>query len=212
MKPKRIILVRHGQSLGNADPDHYETTPDYALHLTEQGVVQAQAAGGQILDLIGDESVKAYVSPWYRTRQTLESISAVLGDQVVRSVEDPRIREQEWGHLRSVDSMRRLVQERIEFSPFYYRLPDGESGADVYDRISTFLETLHRDFEKSNFPDNALIVTHGMTLRVFLMRWFHWTVEYFERVRNPENAEVVIMELGEDGRYLLATTMRLRDV
>ena len=212
MKPKRIILVRHGQSLGNADPDHYETTPDYALHLTEQGVVQAQAAGGQILDLIGDESVKAYVSPWYRTRQTLESISAVLGDQVVRSVEDPRIREQEWGHLRSVDSMLRLVQERIEFSPFYYRLPDGESGADVYDRISTFLETLHRDFEKSNFPDNALIVTHGMTLRVFLMRWFHWTVEYFERVRNPENAEVVIMELGEDGRYLLATTMRLRDV
>jgi broad specificity phosphatase PhoE len=111
-----------------------------------------------------------------------------------------------------VETLRDLKQKRIAFSPFYYRLPDGESGADVYDRISTFLETLHRDFEKPDFPENALIVTYGMTLRIFLMRWFHWTVEYFERVRNPKNAEVVVMELEEDGRYLLGTPLRLREV
>ncbi len=211
MKPKRIILVRHGESLGNAEPNHYETTPDYALDLTDTGRAQAQSAGEQIARLIGEESIRCYVSPWYRTRQTFDGIAAVLGERVVKAVEDPRIREQEWGHLRAVEEMRGLVQERIAFSPFYYRMPDGESGADVYDRVSTFLETLHRDFAKPDFPDNALIVTHGMTLRIFLMRWFHWTVEHFERVRNPGNCEVVVMEQRQDGHYKLATSIRLRE-
>ena len=99
-----------------------------------------------------------------------------------------------------VEELRRIRKERIAFSTFYYRLPDGESGADVYDRVSTFLETLHRDFTKSNFPDNALIVTHGLTLRIFLMRWFHWTVEHFEKIRNPRNGEVVVMDKTADER------------
>ena len=210
MKPKRIILVRHGESQANADPDHYEVTPDYALHLTETGREQARRAGETILDLVGNESVRAYVSPWYRTRQTFEEIAAVLGGRVVKSLEDPRIREQEWGHLRTAGEMHALSRERIAYSPFYYRLPDGESGADVYDRVSTFLETLHRDFTKKDFPDNALIVTHGMTLRIFLMRWFHWTVEQFERVKNPDNAEVVLMYRGEEGRYEVVTPLGFR--
>ena len=126
-------------------------------------------------------------------------------------IEDPRIREQDWGHLRGIEEIQGLVEERDAFSPFYYRLPDGESGADVYDRISTFLETLHRDFEKPQFPDNALIVTHGMTLRIFLMRWFHWSVEYFERLRNLKNCGIVVMERDAQGRYQLTAPLRMRD-
>jgi broad specificity phosphatase PhoE len=211
MKPNKIILVRHGESQANADPDHHEFTPDYAMHLTETGREQAHMAGKTILDLIGNESVRAYVSPWYRTRETFREIEDVLGERVVRTLEDPRIREQEWGHLRSADETHALSKERIAYSPFYYRLPDGESGGDVYDRVSTFLETLHRDFDKEDFPDNALIVTHGMTLRIFLMRWFHWTVEYFERVKNPDNAEVIVMERDHQGQYEVTTPLRLRD-
>jgi hypothetical protein len=36
--------------------------------------------------------------------------------------------------------MEELSKEWIAFSPFYYRLPDDESGADVYDRVSTSLK------------------------------------------------------------------------
>ena len=161
--------------------------------------------------MIGKESIFAYVFPWYRTRQTCQEIAAVLGERIVRTIEDPRIREQEWGHLRPAAEMEELSKERIAFSPFYYRLPDGESGADVYDRVSTFLETLHRDFAKPDFPENALIVTHGMTLRIFLMRWFHWSVEYFERVENPHNAAVVVMELDDKNLYRLNMPLSLRD-
>ncbi len=56
--------------------------------------------------------------------------------------------------------------------------------------------------------NNALIVTHGLTLRLFLMRWLHWSVEEFESVANPENCEIVIMEKQENRRYKLVSELK----
>ncbi len=210
MKPKRILLVRHGKSDGNADRQRYEIVPDYALNLTSEGVEQARQAGQEIRRLIGVETVYAYVSPYYRTRQTFQYIQESLAANGVRIIEDPRLREQDWGHLRSQDENEAISRKRDSFSTFYYRIPDGESGADVYDRLSTFLETLYRDFRKPGFPRNVLIVTHGTALRLFLMRWFHWTVEEFENLRNPRNGQVVVMELRENGRYSLGGELAKR--
>jgi len=203
--------MRHGESEGNADRSSYETIPDYALNLTEPGKAQATAAGKEIHDLIGAESVYAYVSPYYRTRQTFAGVRSVIDANVSTAIEDPRIREQDWGHLRHPDASDEIVKERNHYSLFYYRMPDGESGADVFDRVSTFLETMYRDFSKPDYPDNSLIVTHGMTLRLFLMRWFHWSVEDFEALANPRNCQVVVMEKGTDDRYTLATPLQTRE-
>jgi hypothetical protein len=35
------------------------------------------------------------------------------------------------------------------------------------------------------------------------MRWFHWTVEEFEALRNPANGEMRALLLGPNGRYRL---------
>lgn len=210
MKPKRIILVRHGQSEGNLDYVKYETIPDFALNLTEKGKEQSIHAGKVIANIIGDESIYAYVSPFYRSRQTFERIGSILGERILRSIEDPRIREMDFGHLRHPDEGKKINKLRDNYSTFYYRVEDGESGADVYDRVSTFLETMHRDFAKQDYPDNTLIVTHGLTLRLFLMRWFHWTVEEFEALRNPENCQVVIMGNTEKGKFQLTTNLAKR--
>ena len=40
-------------------------------------------------------------------------------------------------------------------------------------------------------------------MRLFCMRWFHWSVAEFESLSNPGNAETRILLLGEDGRYRL---------
>lgn len=210
MKPKRILLVRHGESEGNVDKLHYVSIPDYALNLTKKGKAQAFEAGETIKTLIGSQSIYSYVSPFYRTRQTLEQIASVLGDKIVKTVEDPRIREQEWGHLRHPDETDPIRKERDEYSTFYFRIKDGESGADVYDRTSTFLETMYRDFNKADYPENALIVTHGLTLRIFLMRWLHWTVEEYENIKNPKNCEVIILEQNDKGKYELVTPLRTK--
>ncbi len=141
MKPKRIILIRHGESEGNVDKQHYEEVPDYALNLTKRGIEQAQQAGQKIKEIIGNEKLSVYISPFFRTRQTFAEIRKSVGKNVVRAIEDPRIREQEWGHLRPIDANEEIKKERDEYSTFYFRIPDGESGADVYDHVSTFMET-----------------------------------------------------------------------
>jgi broad specificity phosphatase PhoE len=210
MRPKQIILVRHGNSEGNADRERYATTPDHALNLTTEGEQQALQAGQEIKQLIGEETVRVYLSPYTRTRQTYQQISQSIAPSVDRVLEDPRLREQDWGHLRPSDQNEEISQQRDNFSTFYYRIPDGESGADVYDRISTFLETMHRDFEEPDYPPNALIVTHGFAMRLFLMRWFHWSVEEFENLRNPRNCEIVVIELQPDNHYKLVDTLRRR--
>jgi len=212
MKPNRIILIRHGESEGNLDKDKYRTVPDYALNLTSKGIEQAQKAGIEIKQIIGQESVYAYVSPYFRTRQTLQYLKEGIGDNIARVIEDPRIREMDWGHLRHPDENDEIAKRRDEYSTFYYRVLDGESGADVFDRVSTFLETMFRDFRKSDYPQNTLIVTHGLTLRLFLMRWFHWTIEEFENLLNPQNCQIVVMQQRPDGTYELVTKLKTRNL
>lgn len=51
---------------------------------------------------------------------------------------------------------------------------------------------------------NLIIVSHGLASRVFLMRWFRWTVEQFELLNNFENCEFRVMQLGSGGEYSLA--------
>ncbi len=211
MKPKRIILIRHGESEGNIDKGVYARKPDYALLLTELGHRQAQGTGSRLREVVGNGSLRFYVSPHFRTRQTFREIATAFNESQFCHGEEPRLREQEWGHLRDRESCDTVDQARDAYGTFYYRIPDGESAADVYDRVSDFFGTLFRDFEKESFPENAVMVTHGMTIRLFLMRWFHWTVEEFEQLSNPHNCEFLVLEQRADGRYDLASEPRRRE-
>lgn len=205
MKPKKIFLVRHGQSQGNVDSAMYSHTPDYKLLLTELGKEQAVQAGYTLKNIIGNESIQFYISPLWRTRDTFKGLLTALKDNEFKYLEDPRIREQEWGHLKSVEESARVNKERDEYGTFYYRIPDGESGADVYDRVSTFMESMHRDFKKPDFPENVVIVSHGLAIRLFLMKWFHWTVEEFSQMKNPYNCQIFELLKNEKDKYDLIT-------
>lgn len=207
MHPKRIILIRHGQSEGNSEPCIYKNKPDYALELTQNGIKQASEAGKQLKTIVNDESLFFYVSPFFRTRSTFENIVNNFPREQFNFIEEPRLREQERGHLRTVEENEKIEEERDAYGPFYFRFPDGESCADVFDRVSDFLGTLLRDFTKSSFPENAIIITHGMSIRLFLMRWFHWSVEEFELHANPLNCQMVIMELHPNGKYNLKSEL-----
>lgn len=222
MKPRNIYLIRHGESASNADKTVHAHTPDWQIPLTNKGCLQAIHAANILHGKIGHGSLGVYVSPLLRTRQTWNSMHVLFNERdwigsfenLPSSIkfikEDPRLREQEWGHLRSAEVTDSIDKERQKYGTYFYRLPDGESGADVEDRCSGFLDTLHRDFEKPDFPDNVLIVTHGFTLRIFLKRWFHWSTEDFHQLQNPRNCEIFHMEKNLDNRYKLVTLMNKR--
>lgn len=219
--PKRIILVRHGESQGNLDMSAYSTTPDYRIPLTPRGVEQARAAGRGILDVVSSSSspdagpdpnwkVYFYVSPYERTRATLRGIGAAFPrDRVIGAREECRVREQDFGNFQVEERMRAVKETRERFGRFFFRFPEGESAADVFDRVASFLESLWRDIDNGRLDQttscetNLVIVSHGLTSRVFMMKWFKWTVEQFERLNNFENCEFRVMQLGPGGEYSL---------
>ena len=51
-------------------------------------------------------------------------------------------------------------------------------------------------------------VTHGLMSRVFLMKWYHFSVEYFEDLRNVNHCEFLIMRKQESGKYILENKLR----
>jgi len=202
MLPHKIIFVRHGQSEGNVDKTIMDKKPDYALDLTQLGQQQALERGKQLRQLLGDESVQWYLSPYFRTRQTYLGIrSAFVAPYKV--YEDPRLREQDWGNWRMGIDYNEVEEARDTFGHFYYRLPNGESCADVWDRFGGFLNTLYRDFQKPDYRQNVIIVTHGMTMRVAIARFLHYTIEEFETLANPENCGTFILQKNAKDRYEL---------
>ncbi len=203
MKPANIFIVRHGQSQGNADKTIYIHTPDYALLLTDQGVAQARDVGQRLRKHIEFDQFAVYYSPYFRSRQTMdEALGLFTRGQVEFKREEARLREQEWcGRLRGFAED--MEEERDAYGHFYYRFDRGESCADVEDRISDFLSSFNRDFDKVEYPKHAVIFAHGMTNRLFLKRWFHATVEEFERWRNPPNGHIYHLRLIANGRYQL---------
>lgn len=60
--------------------------------------------------------------------------------------------------------MERMWQERADYGHFFYRIPNGESAADAYDRISGFNESLWRQFGEDDF---ASVCVLGMHVVVF---------------------------------------------
>ena len=102
-----------------------------------------------------------------------------------------------------------MWQERADYGHFFYRIPNGESAADAYDRISGFNESLWRSFGEDSFANVCVLVTHGLMTRVFLMKWYHFSVEYFEDLRNVNHCEFVVMKLNEgNGKYELKNQLR----
>lgn len=205
MKPKRIILIRHGESQANVDKYLFGKVPDYTIELTEIGREQATKAGVQLRELVKEESLYFYVSPFWRARTTFECIAAAFPRTQFDYTEEPRLREQEWGYLRSNEDFDRICRERKEYGIFYYRIPGGEAGTDVYDRVNDLLGSMYRDFRVADYPQNCVLITHGLTIRLFLMKYFHLTVEDFERMLPPENCALIILELQSDDSYELKT-------
>ena len=198
MKPHRIILVRHGECHANTDESKFATEPDYTIELTENGIRQAYEAGLKLKELVGNETMYFYVSPFWRTRSTFENIVRSFPRSQLEYSEEPRLREQEWGNLRTYVELKQLKKERKEYGIFYYRFPGGEAGTDVYDRINDLLGSLHRDFQRENYPRNCILVTHSLAIRLFIMRWFHLTVEEFEQMLSPKNGQLVVLQLNEE--------------
>lgn len=201
--PQRIILIRHGESEANINPELYLTIPDHKISLTTKGKDQARIAGNTIKAIVKNESVKFYVSPYLRSRQTFDNLKAMLKENEIAEVIDPFLREQEFGNFHQ------LIPETFEemklVGKFYYRFLNGESGADVFSRSALFLDTLFREIKKPDYKpyDNIIIVCHGLFMRLFLVYFMKMSIEEFNILANPHHCEYWILQKDNNNNYNL---------
>lgn len=206
----RIFLVRHGESLGNLDEQAYRQFGDHNVPLTQFGYRQALDAGRAIASYLnapqrpGFRKLRIWYSPYLRTRQTRDALLEVLPSESVGAVhEDYLLREQDFGLFTEIydqaeqkqkfpDEFEKWARLRNNSGKFYARPPDGESRADVAQRMRLFLQTIMHDIGSGN--DDVVIVGHGVTNRAFEMSFLHYPVEWFERSGNPGNADVTLVE------------------
>jgi broad specificity phosphatase PhoE len=103
--PKRIIFIRHGESMGNVDERAYSETPDWKICMTKRGFKQAENAGKTLAELCRGEKIFVYVSPYLRTMQTWQQIKSVMEaespppTEIIGWRQEPRVSEQQFGNF-----------------------------------------------------------------------------------------------------------------
>lgn len=204
-RPKKILIIRHGQSQTNTNLKIRNTIPDVDIQLTELGKTQAMDAGIKLNSILEKNSkIKFFVSPYLRTKETYNIIKSQLNIENfdIDYVEEPMIREIEVGNFTSETYPSEEL--RTKFGRFFFRFEMGESGADVYDRASMFLSSLYRNMDNYNRKkyDYYIIITHKFFISAFLMRFFRKNVSYFNEV-NVKNCEIVSLKKNDDFSYVI---------
>ena len=147
----------------------HQSIPDHRVKLTSDGWNQAHDAGRRLRALLRpDDTLHFFTSPYRRTRETTEGILATLTSDDpepspfrrsnIKVYEEPRLREQDFGNFQPCSAeMERMWQERADYGHFFYRIPNGESAADAYDRVSGFNESLWRQFGEDDFASVCVL-------------------------------------------------------
>lgn len=213
----RVFLVRHGESLGNLDERAYSLFGDHNVPLTQWGYRQATHAGAVITAFLagltepGSQKLRLWYSPFLRTRQSKDALLETLPVERVGKVrEDYLLREQDFGLFTEIydhaqrkqkfpDEFEKWARLRSNSGKFYARPPDGESRADVAQRMRLFLQTIM--YEARHGHDSVVIVGHGVTNRAFEMNFLQHPVDWFERSVNPGNADVTLIEGTRETGY-----------
>ena len=184
----KLILVRHGESVGNRDRI-FAVNPAQ-LPLTELGYQQALAVSHRIKELYKAELVVA--SPYVRAHETGRVIAEALG--LPLDIE-PNLYERDVGSLigKPYDSLARAPgYDRA--TPWRWRPDGGESYEDVRDRVGPILDRL----AKAHPQRDVVIVSHG---GVMVTLWAHVSGDW-RGARTPQNCGMIVIEHGPDGYQL----------
>jgi broad specificity phosphatase PhoE len=175
--PKRLWLVRHGQSAGNVARDRATEsgalridlkTRDVDVPLSRTGEQQAAALGRWFADGQGNGRPDIILcSPYLRAQQTAERFRDEGGPVEGAAIcIDERLREKEFGVLDGLttagvaafDPQQAAFRQLL--GKFYHRPPGGESWCDVIFRLRSLLDTVSLHYRGRE----VMIVAHQVVV------------------------------------------------
>lgn len=194
--PNDLVLVRHGESEGNAavrrskKGDHSAYTEAFKSRhsslwrLTDHGREQAKTAGKWIRENLHPPFDRYYTSEYVRAQES----AAYLGLPDARWYCEFYLRERDRGDF-DVISHQELLEKhgatlrRREIDAFYWTPPNGESMAQLCTRVDRVLHTLHRECDGKR----VIIVCHGETMWAFRIRLERMSQERYRRFETSVN-------------------------
>lgn len=180
MAVAELVVIRHGESLGNAAAARAYAegaevidvgVRDADVELSAVGREQAEALGRGLQPLLADDvPTLLWSSTYVRAQQTAELSLAAAGAGAPVRV-DERLRDRELGVLDLltwtgvVARYPEEAERRRWLGKFYHRPPGGESWADVVLRVRSFL----RDLDDA--PDGSRVVVFCHDALVLCFRY-----------------------------------------
>lgn len=178
--PTRLVLVRHGLSVGNEADDRARQAQaevldlkqrDADVELAAQGREQAAAVGRWLVAMQPEERPDLLLcSPYRRAAETAERALALLGDDGRPPLAyDERLRERDLGLFdgltgRGIRARHpEEAERRKKVGKFYYQPPCGESWCDVVLRVRSLLADLRVGFDDARI----WIFTHQAVVMAF---------------------------------------------
>jgi len=204
----RILLNRHGESVGNVDPEEYIKQGDSKVGLTEQGWHQEIRTGG----FLGSYYRRAGVTNWPMIhvsphQRTLESLSGILHGMGNVFAGEPALHPQSFLVERFFGAISALrfsngklpkemsdgildLSRRVNRNDSYTAKPPlGESPKETMMAAKLMMETLGRDMAEGK--REFLLVTHGAVIQAMVMNWLHVLPQDRDKIGNPGNGDVI---------------------
>jgi broad specificity phosphatase PhoE len=190
--PLRLVLVRHGQTIANAQDILDTRLPGSPL--TEQGHQQAAELAQR---LAGEPVVAVYASRALRAQQTAQPIAArhLLPIQILDGVHEASIGDLEG--CQAPEDHRRLheLYRTWHCGDLEAARPGGESGKQVLERYLADVEAIRR----AQQGGTAVLVSHGAATRLAVVALAANVEGSFAAPRLLPNAATVLLEADGTG-------------
>jgi 2,3-bisphosphoglycerate-dependent phosphoglycerate mutase len=192
-----LVLIRHGQSEWNK-LNLFTGWTD--VHLTEQGINEAQEAGRKMREL-GFKFDIAFTSHLVRAWKTLILILDELGQEGLRTINNKALNERDYGDLAGMnkdDARKKWGEEQVHIwrRSFDTPPPGGESLKGTADRVIPY-------FDKEIMPlvlegENVIIAAHGNSLRALIMKLDNLSPDEVTKLNLP-TGKPIVYRFYEDG-------------
>jgi probable phosphoglycerate mutase len=191
-----FYLIRHAESTANTKGILAGRSSD--VQLSKNGLNQASQIP-EILSEIRFDSIMS--SPLERCISTARFLSQ---SKSLKVITEEALIEQDYGDWtgKKLSSLRKLkAWNEVQTSPENFHFPSGESFQNVYDRVHSLLNKLHK--KKSNSEKVHAIVTHADIIKMIVSSTLAGPFSSFQNVViNP--ASISIIRYQQDKRFLIA--------
>lgn len=193
----RLVLVRHGQSVGNVERRLDTRPPGTALTPLGREQARAFAHSGPLRPGLLVHSVAT------RAAQTAEEIAGALtlAPQAIPGVHEVQVGELEDRRDDAAFAAFAETYQRWHHGDVDVALPGGESATDVLDRyLPAVTELRARYLDDRDFGADVVLVSHGAAIRL-VAAVLGGVAASFALDHHLGNAEAVVLAPITDGRW-----------